>query len=1045
MKKLFLFSMLCIASLLGLRAQTDVTSTYLTNADFSQSTALTTDIYGYGHDNADPQKGNGQACFGMQEVEGWTLVETSVDPDGNYGHSGVGSGVLAYGSDYQLKGNNKAAPATNPDGEATGNCLGFFGVWGRGGYYYQGVTLAAGKYTITIPMYNQSGTQANTTYTGFFPTSGTNQTVAVNPTVGQWVNQTVTFTLTAETAGQIRIGYQSTGSGSGANPMLFIDGVKIEYTPQVVKDILETAITAATNANAILNSSDLASAIVTAQAVYKNANATQAQVNAAAATLNAATELAMSAAGDVTGIFLSNPGFESCTAWTEDKASTGDAACENYESTGWKLTSSAGWCSSAVIAYDGAGQVNHVSAPSADNAGNSGNTLGVSVGWSGMVTYQSAVVTLPAGVYTAKVYAYNNLSGVTQFASKFGFVPTSGTSTLSTKTAFAYGEWVTDQVTFTLNEATEGVIQVGGQAISGGSGSNAKVFFDNITITYSSFLAGAKAEWEDAKAAAIQAKADCPNVTGEELTALNTELGKAEPTTVEGYNQAKADIEAATATLTAAKPAYDAYVEIRGIAATLGVATGNAPSSAAAAVTATHTLNVAVYNVATAENMFDVTEVYAPTWSSMNTSSGQHWSGDASISYADEWRGDTNPTSRTATITLPAGEYVLMSTGRGSENTVTTMTANGTTVTYASNGDMGIGINKEGAASFDAADAAGFSHKDGQAENTGTGWEWRYIPVTLTAEGDVTITQTLTRLSGGAWGSFCDFKILKKGVVATTADYTALNNAIANAESKTLGFEDGQYAPYNNVAALEALVGAKAIDQTAKNEQETIQALTTALTSWTANSGDVDAIYNGMFTTVAKGQNYPDGWTRTNGWGQMQSGIEGYYTTAYYNQPGSLQYGNQGVYTMPLAANQTYKLTFSYRSHEDNSNTSMKAKLNLGDNLIAEETFPGNSSTSNWKTVNAYFTTEAAGDHVLTLENAGNTWITNISLVKVKVGDVDGNNVVNANDVKAVVRIALGFTKDEQGNSYNIHAADMDGQNGVTLSDVTKYVNKYLK
>lgn len=210
---LFLFSA-------GAWAQTDVTSTYLTNADFEADEALTsTYLYGYGKDGSP---------YGFQPITGWTSVVLNGASDGGYANSGMAGGVFSYGSATQLKGNAKAAPATNPNGEATGKCFGFFGVWGCGGYYYQDVNLAAGHYTITVPMYNQSGTQSNTTYTGFFPTSGTNRTVAVNPTVGQWVNQTVTFDLAVATEGQIRIGYQSTGSGSGANPMLFIDCVKIE-------------------------------------------------------------------------------------------------------------------------------------------------------------------------------------------------------------------------------------------------------------------------------------------------------------------------------------------------------------------------------------------------------------------------------------------------------------------------------------------------------------------------------------------------------------------------------------------------------------------------------------------------------------------------------------------------------------------------------------------------------------------------------------------------------------------------------------------------
>ena len=399
----------------GAWAQTDVTSTYLTNADFSQGTPIGSNLKGYGKDGTP---------YGFQSVDGWTSVVTNGDNStAAYPNSGMGSAVFAYGSSYQLQGNNKAAPATNPNGEASGNCLGFFAVWGCGGYYYQDVTFPAGKYIITVPMYSQSGTQANTTYTGFFPTSGTNRTVAVNPTVGQWVTQTVTFTLTAETAGQIRVGYQSTGSGSGANPHLFIDCVKIEYTAVVVKDVLQNAITAATAANNVLNDANLAQAITNATTVLNDSSATQDQINAAAATLNAAVEVAMDSK-DVTGLFLTNPGFESCTVSTDNAAAGGSAAPRDIAG-GWTQNASAAWSSSAVVEYGGAGQVNGVSAPSADNLGNGGYTLGVSVGWGGTVTYKTDAVTLPAGVYNVTVNGYNALASVTQFKPIFGVVPTS--------------------------------------------------------------------------------------------------------------------------------------------------------------------------------------------------------------------------------------------------------------------------------------------------------------------------------------------------------------------------------------------------------------------------------------------------------------------------------------------------------------------------------------------------------------------------------------------------------------------------------------------
>lgn len=116
--------------------------------------------------------------------------------------------------------------------------------------------------------------------------------------------------------------------------------------------------------------------------------------------------------------------------------------------------------------------------------------------------------------------------------------------------------------------------------------------------------------------------------------------------------------------------------------------------------------------------------------------------------------------------------------------------------------------------------------------------------------------------------------------------------------------------------------------------------------------------------------------------------MSGDYATAYYNQPGSLQYGNQGVYTMPLKASQLYKLTFAYRSHENNSNTGVTVSVKNGDEGLASATFPANGSTSDWKVVEAYFTTTTAGNYVLTLGNGGNTWMTGVSLVKADEDDL---------------------------------------------------------
>ena len=188
---------------------------------------------------------------------------------------------------------------------------------------------------------------------------------------------------------------------------------------------------------------------------------------------------------DVTSTYLTNPGFEDCTPYTGNIVAA-DATDRNvdYASNGWTASAGVTWSSAAVVAYGGEGQVNGVSAPSADNNGNSGNALGVSVGWGGTITYKSASVSLPAGYYILSVNAYNNFSDAAQFASKLGFV-TESASYISTSPSYPYGSWVKDEVAFYLSEAKEGYFQIGGTAVSGGSGANAKVFFDNLTLTYS--------------------------------------------------------------------------------------------------------------------------------------------------------------------------------------------------------------------------------------------------------------------------------------------------------------------------------------------------------------------------------------------------------------------------------------------------------------------------------------------------------------------------------------------------------------------------------
>ena len=260
-------------------AQTDVTSTYLTNSDFSQGTPVTMDVFGY-------QKDAGTSLYWAQDVEGWTVATAKADASAG--------GLFAYGGTPLMRGNSATAPEAGPNGES-GNALGLFAVWGSAIQYTQQAKtqLAAGQYTLTYTYYSYSGTGKVNNRIGFIEADGTTHYCTVDTfAVGAWTTTSYTFGLSAPTAGQFSLGYQSRGSGSGANPMLYIDNVKLTYTAVVVKDGLKTAIDKANEANATLNSSVLAAAIAAAQAVYDNSAATQDEVTNAVATLNAAVEKA---------------------------------------------------------------------------------------------------------------------------------------------------------------------------------------------------------------------------------------------------------------------------------------------------------------------------------------------------------------------------------------------------------------------------------------------------------------------------------------------------------------------------------------------------------------------------------------------------------------------------------------------------------------------------------------------------------------------------------------------------------------------------------
>lgn len=256
--------------------------------------------------------------------------------------------------------------------------------------------------------------------------------------------------------------------------------------------------------------------------------------------------------------------------------------------------------------------------------------------------------------------------------------------------------------------------------------------------------------------------------------------------------------------------------------------------------------------------------------------------------------------------------------------------------------------------------------------------------------GNLTLKFIVDANSNISWLSFRDINYELR---ASDEQKTALANAITNAEGKPLGFEDGEYAPYDNISVLEALAAAKALDANSATAKEVVAATNSIVDSeWTAHDGDVECVYNGDFaigqgSPAANIQEY--GWTRTNGWGEFHSDSDKSSTsngTSYYNQPGSLQYGNAGYYTMPLKANTIYQLTFKYASWQENSNNWVKASVLKSGEGMAAVTYEKNatihSSEGAFVEKTILFVTTTAGDYVLTLNNDGNTVITDVSIRK---------------------------------------------------------------
>lgn len=197
----------------------------LQNLGFDEGNIVSEGICTYGKDMA----ANGTSLYSAQEVTGWTNASFGAAGDG-YENNGFACGAYAWGSTNFLGGKGYTAPATNYEGNTDGAGLGVVATWTTKAQYTQQMELAAGTYTITVPVYNVGGTGEVAKNLIGFVTGDGDEYLATSKKypVGEWYLEQVTFTLSADTEGVLSVGYEAANAGSGSMPHLFLDYVSVE-------------------------------------------------------------------------------------------------------------------------------------------------------------------------------------------------------------------------------------------------------------------------------------------------------------------------------------------------------------------------------------------------------------------------------------------------------------------------------------------------------------------------------------------------------------------------------------------------------------------------------------------------------------------------------------------------------------------------------------------------------------------------------------------------------------------------------------------------
>ncbi len=991
-------ALLCTASSW---AQTDVTSTYLTNPSFEYSASGT--------------PSTAQALTSGATYYGWELpslgasyVNLSIGNNTTCNGQAFGIPNAKDGSFYYFnrRGWNSSSSADGTlSTTMTSVPIGHYEVtvWYKGYEKYNSTSGTAAHKTngsyLKITIVESESTLA-TAQTGNFDKIDNKDNTSYFTGDSNWKSQSLTFDVTTEGDVTLNIIEHLVG---GVRADVIIDHITLTYTNLELSGYIKKA----TALNAVLENSTLASAISTAESALASATPST-DVSDAVSAISGAISTALSS---LTPVALTNGNFNSSvdmnTSGTHSAEAINTTNASAYQVSGWTGNFGSEWVYGATSVYNTSKAViNGVASPAFDMFCNSdGGVLHFSSGWGNQARYKQTIEDLPSGRYIFYYEANNQNSAATSINSNYfgisgtagDFYGTSNAFVYDSNKSFPYNEWNASAFEFDVAKTANIDFHVGIVGASNGSANGAKLWIDNVLVyryadimvteeeataiiesaealddvkynaTDKSSLASALSAFEAAQnidnynalnAAIIQA-----NASKDVYTTLNAAIAK-----VEGWTATSAASGIRTkynnGTYSNETTANDIYAEYQ--AAEIAALTADGSAVDWTSVILNASFETGDMTGWSAESRTD-TGVKDQSNGTYSIISGDPVDG---LKLFNSWGGTEENNVYQTIKNLPADTYTLTALLAGFKDETLVLAANETTNNVVVAGDKTVGYTVS--VKFTLADAA-----------------------------DVVIKASNTKSQDGSDASFIkadNFRLYKGDVM--TDDYTALNAAITAARAKTLGFDEGEYAPYNNVDAITALAAAEAVNQERKIAQPVLDAIVSDLTSatWSANIAEVNGFYDGDFAiqdehttgpTALTGWNNPAGIRQliknTVTYPGLTSATEEAAVFAWGNT--TMIYGETEGYTLPLNAHTIYELSFKTCGWSDGDlgyvNVDIKNASNEGLQTVSTVTATKRITESNpWDEFRILFATGEAGNYKFGMWTSKHTVFTDLALVK---------------------------------------------------------------